>query len=117
MTNYNPGDVVLIAFPYVTAARKKKRPALVLLDTGDADILAARITTQIHQAPHDVKLTKWQSAGLLAPSVVRLHKLATLEKTLVERKLGKIQPEDRKAVADALRRICSDWRTSFSASP
>ena len=116
MTNYNPGDVVLLAFPYANAAQRKKRPALVLLDPGNADVLVARVTTQAHRTPYDVELAKWQAAGLLIPSVVRLHKLATLEKTLVERKLGEIHPEDRKAVADVLRRICGDWGAAFSAS-
>lgn len=116
MTYFDPGDVVLLAFPYVNAERRKKRPALVLLDTGDADILVARITTQMHQTPYDVSLKEWQSAGLLAPSVVRLHKLATLEKALVERKLGEIHADDRKAVAGVLRRMCNDWDIALSAS-
>jgi hypothetical protein len=51
-------------------------------------VVVARITTQLHPTPCDVLLTDWQSAGLLAPSMVRLHKLATPEKGFVHRALG-----------------------------
>ena len=111
-SSYTFGDVVLIAFPFVEDARVKKRPALVLLDTGDDDVLVARITTRLYQSPYDVKLAEWQAAGLLAPSVVRLHKLATLEKEIVERTLGKITATDSESVRKALNAICKVWGTS-----
>ena len=77
MTAYQPGDLVLVAFPYAGDAQYKNRPALVILDVGDADIAVARVTTQPYQTPFDFTITGWQKAGLLAPSVVRLHKLAS----------------------------------------
>lgn len=88
MQSYQPGEVILLSFPLSDATSSKRRPALVLLDTGDEDIVVARITSQIPQTVFDVELVEWQQAGLLLPSVVRVHKLATLEKRLVERKLG-----------------------------
>lgn len=45
MTNYQPGDLVLIAFPYAGGMQSKQRPGLVILDTGDADVVVARVTT------------------------------------------------------------------------
>jgi len=44
-------------------------------------------------------------AGLIAPSTVRLHKIATVEKRLVKRKLGSLQERDRSAAWAAFRRI------------
>ena len=92
--HYLPGDVVLLSFPFANATGAKRRPALVLLDTGDDDIVVARITSQIPPTSFDVVLVDWQQAGLLLPSVVRLHKLATLEKRLVIRHLGRVTPGD-----------------------
>jgi len=66
----------------------------VLLDTGDADIIVARVTSQSPQADYDLELEEWQNAGLALPSIVRLHKIATLEKRLVERQLGRLANTD-----------------------
>ncbi len=109
MTNYQPGDLLLVAFPYTTGAQTKSRPAMVIVDTGDADVVVARVTTQSLQTDHDVPIKDWRGAGLLAPSVVRVHKLATLEKSLVQRCLGRIQSADRAAISAALRRIFGTW--------
>jgi len=54
--NYQAGDLVLVTYPYVAGTQSKIRPALVLQDTGDADVVAARVTTQPHRTPHDVPL-------------------------------------------------------------
>ncbi len=87
MQNYRPGEIVLLSFPFADATRVKRRPALVLLDTGDEDIVVAR-------GPFDVELVEWRRAGLLLPSVVRVHKVATMEKRLVERRLGALTAGD-----------------------
>ena len=76
-------------------AQTKNRPALVILDIGDADIVGSEGNDPTYQTPFDLTITGWQKAGLFAPSVVRLHKLATLEKALVRRHLGSLQPGDR----------------------
>ena len=72
------GDVVLIAFPFSNLGEAKKRPALVLLDTGDDDLVVARVTGQPHNTRWDVEINGWHAAGLLMPSFVRLHKLVTV---------------------------------------
>ena len=106
MQTYPFSEIVLIAFPFSDSVVFKRRPALVLLDTGDDDILVARITGQLTQTPFDVELQAWQSAGLRLPSVVRLHKLASLEKKLVERSLGRLSQSDVQQVKTTLQRLC-----------
>jgi mRNA interferase MazF len=94
MKIYNQSEIVLLLFPFSDSSEGKRRPALVLFDTGDDDLIVARITSQMTQTEFDVEILEWQKAGLLVPSVVRVHKLATLEKSLVERKLGALILED-----------------------
>lgn len=108
-TSYRPGDLVLVAFPYTGGTQTRSRPALVLLDTGDLDVVLARVTTQHHQTPYDVVIGDWRGAGLLAPSVVRTHKVATLDKSLVRRVLGSLQPPDRQLVSSTLGRTYGAW--------
>jgi len=106
MALYAAGDVVLLEFPFTDTAGSKRRPALILLDTGDDDIVVARVTGQLSAAPQDVTLDEWQQAGLLLPSVVRLHKIATLQQRLVDKKLGRLTPGDWSRVVLTLRQTC-----------
>jgi len=94
MGNYRAGEIMLLSFPFADAPGARQRPALVLLDTGDEDIVVARVTSQVARGPFDVELVEWQQAGLLLPSIVRVHKVATLEKRLVKRRLGALTARD-----------------------
>ena len=105
MTRYEPGDVLLLVFPFTGEAGKKQRPAVVILDAGDADVVVARITTQPRSTHCDVAVAQWREAGLLAPSTIRLHKLATLDKSLVTPRLGRLRGLDREASWQAFRRV------------
>ncbi len=107
MVSYRSGDIVLISFPFADATGAKRRPALVLLDTADDDIIAARVTSHAPLTVFDVELAEWQREGLLAPSVARVHKLATLERRLVECKLGTLTPGDGAKVRAGIQRL---WR-------
>ncbi|MEP6963789.1 MAG: type II toxin-antitoxin system PemK/MazF family toxin, partial [Acidobacteriota bacterium] len=104
MTQFERGDVVLLAFPFTSSVGAKQRPALVLLDSGDQDILVARITTQSYESPFDSTIQDWRAAGLLGQSIARLHKLAAVEKSLVRRQLGRISPADLAAIGIILQR-------------
>ncbi len=105
MPTYKPGDVVLLDFPFVSGASTKRRPALVLLDIGDADIVAARVTSQAAHDSFDVELSDWKAAGLMLPSIVRIHKLATLEKALIVRGIGALSNNDWAKVQTAIWRL------------
>ena len=83
MTPFRRGDLVLLAFPFSSGAGFKQRPALVILDSSDEDVLVARVTTQPYDSTFDVTIQGWRTAGLLAPSVARLHKIATIDNSLV----------------------------------
>lgn len=103
MIDYKLGEVVLIAFPYTDRMGSKKRPALVLYDAGDPDLLVARITSQTVLAKDDLVLNDWMEAGLLMASTVRLHKVAILEKSTISRSLVTLFINDRQAVVDYLK--------------
>jgi mRNA interferase MazF len=77
----------------------------VLLDTGDTDIVVARGTSQIVRTVFDVELVEWQQAGVLLPSVVQVHKVATLEKRLVERRLGTLTSNDWAQVCAGIQQL------------
>lgn len=109
MTNYQPGDLLLVIFPFAHGGQGKQRPALVIADTGDNDVELARVTTQNWNTGFDVKIGDWQAAGLMAPSVARLHKLATISKSLIQRPLGKLSSTDRSRIKPILVQLCAGW--------
>ena len=88
MTSYNFGDIVLIGFPHTDLQGISKRPAIVLYDSGDQDVLLARITTQEYTTETDYRILGWQKSGLLAESYIRLGKQATIEKRYIVKQLG-----------------------------
>ena len=90
MDNLVFGDIVLLKFPFSDGIHFKKRPALLIRDTHDGDIIVCRITSKIHNSPFDVKLEEWKESGLKLPSVIRIHKIATMEREMAERKIGTI---------------------------
>jgi len=100
MTNFDPGDIVSVEFPYSDLQGRKRRPGLVL-SGDDEDVLLARITTRPAREAGDVTRVEWSEAGL-PPSTVRLAKLATVDRRLVIRRIGRIGAADGSNVLGAL---------------
>jgi len=104
--------VVLISFPFTDGVSAKRRPALVMFNNGDNDLLLARITTQANRTPYDCELRDWRAAGLKAASFVRLHKMATLEQRLVEGQLGVLTAADWQDVLRVWEDLCRAIQSS-----
>jgi len=75
------GEVFICQFPFTSGTASKIRPALVLFDLHQ-DAVICRVTSVVHTGALDVTLDDWQAAGLLKPSVARLDRLVTAEKTV-----------------------------------
>lgn len=84
------GDIILLKFPFTDNQVYKRRPALVINDYQDGDVIVCRITSKIYNTKQDVYIDNWKNLGLKLPSVIRVHKIATLEKDMVELKMGNI---------------------------
>jgi len=93
-----PGDIVLIRFPQANLQAGKLRPALVvaLVPGSHADVLLALITSRDYQAvsnfdeiiaPPD---PDFLATGLKMRSIVRLARLATVEVSVINARLGMI---------------------------
>jgi hypothetical protein len=58
--------------------------------------------------PGDTRFAKWREAGLPKPSLVRLAKVVTVERSLICKKLGALQANDRQAVRRQFRQVFSE---------
>jgi len=107
MTSYNFGDVVLVPFPFTDRTTNKKRPAVVVssdvYNTEYPDRILMGITSQVASSPKvgDIIITDWQAAGLLKASMIK-PVIATIEKKLIVKQLGRLQDLDIQYLRDGL---------------
>lgn len=84
------GDIILIPFPFSDLSGSKNRPALVLVDRG-LDVIVAFVSTQREYKENlDLSLKVNLQNGLKKDSIVRLSKLATIDKSLAIGRIGEI---------------------------
>jgi mRNA interferase MazF len=90
---------LLVPFPFTDGSTSKKRPAIVIssdsYDRSKPDVILIAVTSQVNT---DLKfgealVTDWSAAGLLKLSVIK-PVIATVDKNLVIRKLGKLADPD-----------------------
>jgi len=94
------GDVFLCHFPFTTGAASKTRPVLVLF-AFQQDVLVCRITSAARSGACDVPLLDWSSAGLAKPSIARIDRVVTMERSLLKRRLGQLSLRDLHAIRSA----------------
>lgn len=113
MKSITPFEIVLVPFPFTSLAALKKRPALVLTSCQPTKLpkhlIVAMITSQLDGVsfPHDVILKEWEAEKLPKPSLVRLSKIVTLEKSLVQKVIGKLTKKDEHSVQKEFRHLFS----------
>lgn len=105
MIEYKFGDIVLIHFPFSDSSETKKRPALIIKDTKDGDVIVSRIKSQLKDTTEDIEIVNWKESGLLIISTIRIHKIATINKKLIERKLGSLSKLDCDKVLGEIKRF------------
>jgi len=107
MIIYDFGDIVLIQFPHTDMRGVSRRPALILYDSGDQDVIVARITSQEQSDKADFKIPDWGKCGLLDQSYVRLGKLATIDKYCITRKLGNLGNNEMRKLKSIMKEMFS----------
>jgi mRNA interferase MazF len=113
MTSYEFGELVLVPFPFTDLSAAKKRPAVVVSSPAyhraRPDLLILAVTSQARPASGfgEVAVIGWKEAGLLKPSLLK-PVLATIERDLVVRRLGRLGEEDRRALRRLLGAMLSE---------
>lgn len=84
------GEIILLPFPFTDLTGNKIRPAMVLYE-GKNDILVAFISSQIKTIdPFDLIIIATSKNGLKCDSLIKLSKLATIDKNLIYGNIGRI---------------------------
>ena len=54
MAKFVKGDVVVVPFPFSNLSQAKRRPALVVVDLEDDDIILCQITSQLNKDNYSI---------------------------------------------------------------
>lgn len=104
---FAPFDVVVVPFPYADRLAEKRRPALIVSNQKLAFhglIWVAMITSAGNEAwPGDIAVTDLRRSGLPAPSVVRAAKIACIDPSRIDRRIGHLDKTTARAVSRRLR--------------
>ena len=88
------GDIVLITFPFTDMSGSKLRPAIVLA-ASSMDLTVCFVTTQLQwEEPTDVRLQPTLTNGLKRSSLIRVSKIATIDKSLAKGLLGQLDSNE-----------------------
>ena len=105
------GDIILIPFPFTDLSGNKNRPAVILI-TSEDDVTVCFITTQLkRQSSFDLIIEPSEFNGLKKTSVIRLNKIATVDKSLVIGKLGELGNSYLQELNQNLIEIFKLWNT------
>ncbi len=108
MSVYRRGDVVLVPMDFTDRSGSKVRPAVVVsgeeYNRTSPDLLIASITGNLAALPHpgDHRIGDWEDAGLVKPSLAQT-KLATVEASVIRRKLGELDEGDLASLSNGLK--------------
>jgi mRNA-degrading endonuclease toxin of MazEF toxin-antitoxin module len=106
-TRFDSYDIVVVPFPYADRLAEKRRPALVISNRKLAahGVLWIAMITSAENEPwsSDVAITDHTRAGLPAPSVVRPAKIACIEPSRIDRRVGRLDKAAARTVGRKLR--------------
>lgn len=107
MTVCEPGDIILVRFPFTDLSASKRRPALVLSEPeyhseyGDAVVLAL---TSRAQADDSAAIRRWREAGLPKPTWIK-PLIATLAAGMFVMPIGRLHRDDWPSVTTTIDRL------------
>ena len=97
-TQFEQGEIVLVPFPFTDLSSIKKRPVLVLstneYNRKHEDIITCGITSNLKDKECSILLINEELVRGILPkeSRIKVDKLFTLEKGIVQKKFGKVKP-------------------------
>ncbi|MCX6708890.1 MAG: type II toxin-antitoxin system PemK/MazF family toxin [Candidatus Woesearchaeota archaeon] len=100
------GDVVVVSFPFTDFSSSKSRPALVIAVLEGEDVIICQITSS-RSDKYCVKINSidFKEGGLQIPSSVRTNKLLTINKSLIDFRIGKLKAEKTNEIIDRIEDI------------
>ncbi len=98
------GTVVIINFPFSDLSAVKKRPALIVADLGNDDVILAQITSIANKNVYAIELKSedFSEGFLIKTSFVRPNKLLIADKRIFLQVVGKLNDNKLEKVIDKI---------------
>ena len=91
------GDIVIVSFPFSDMVSYKARPAVVIAETPDVynDVLVSLITSVVPSQLNSlqIKLPADKTNNLKVDSVIKVYRIATIEKDKIIAQIGRLSEE------------------------
>ena len=107
MSNPKQFGVYTAQFQFLDSLETKIRPVIIIgRPQGRHKVLAViPVSSKIMQEDVDVMLHHWADAGLLKPSIARVHRLTTMLQLDLIAELGELAQDDKQKLQNALRQL------------
>lgn len=107
MAELSVGSVVLVAFPFSDLSAIKLRPCLILGVAEHGDIIVCQITSQPYASKQAISLgnSDFINGSIVTDSFIRVDKIATLDRAIIKRVLGKINTSKLATVKTSLTKL------------
>lgn len=94
-------------FPFLDSNETKIRPVIVIgKPVGKHGIIAiVPISSRLIREDIDMAIKNWNDAGLLKPSVARVHRLSTMLQADLIASLGELRQEESRTLQASLRKF------------
>lgn len=94
-------------FPFLENDKEKVRPVIVVSKPyGRYNIVTVvPLSARTKQEEVDIALFEWQYAGLMGPSIARVHRLSALLQSELTSQLGNLGEKDQADLLEALKKL------------
>lgn len=106
---YNQADIVIVPFPYTDLSGSKSRPVIIISNSNvnkDKDVIVAQITSNLHSDEFSFKIKNEDiNSALIYESEIRCHKLFTIDKKLIKRKISQLDDISFKQLIEKIKSL------------
>jgi len=111
MINFYKYDIVVVKFPFASSLKYKARPAVIVSsdvynkNKRDTLLILAISSSKENKLNFEINIQNWEESGLLKPSIFK-SSIATIEKSFIIAKLGRLNNSDINKWEKMLEEIC-----------
>ena len=104
MERFVKGDIVVVLFPFTDLSNAKRRPALVINNLKNDDLILCQITSRLKTDGYSVGFSEsnFEAGSLKKTSYIRPNRLFTIHRNAILYKVAQLKTEKVNEVIDKI---------------